>query len=143
MEGGNNRVDVQHLIGAVAERHGILLKPDDAAFALVTINELVLEQVMSDVLGEIRHAVDEFEQASVRIQTRSGNLLAAEVKEAAAAIRRELEKDIVAAGQRARELILEVHRLNSSSTRTKWVAVGITFALALFVGGILVGRMLP
>jgi len=35
--------DVQRLIDEVAARHRLLLKPDDAAFAIVTMNHLVLE----------------------------------------------------------------------------------------------------
>ncbi len=36
--------DVQRLIDEVAARHRLLLKPDDAAFAIVTMNRLVLEE---------------------------------------------------------------------------------------------------
>ena len=35
--------DVQRMIDEVAARHRLLLKPDDAAFAIVTMNHLVLE----------------------------------------------------------------------------------------------------
>src|SRR6266705_3314704 len=97
--GENGGVDVQRLIGAVAARHGILLKPDDAAFALVTINQLILEEVMSTVLGKVQDAAADFEEAAARVQTRAGSLLASEVKAAAAAIRRELENDIATAGR--------------------------------------------
>ncbi len=37
--------NVQRLIAEVAARHRLLLKPDDAAFALVTMNRLVLEEI--------------------------------------------------------------------------------------------------
>ena len=36
--------NVQRLIAEVAAQHGLFLKPDDAAFALVTMNRLVLEE---------------------------------------------------------------------------------------------------
>ena len=39
--------DVMALIGEVAARHGITLRPDDPVFALVTVNQLVLEQTMN------------------------------------------------------------------------------------------------
>ena len=48
------RLDVQRLIGAVAARHGILLKPDDAAFALVTMNQLILEETVEELLETVR-----------------------------------------------------------------------------------------
>jgi len=35
--------NIQRLIAAVAAEHSLILKPDDAAFAIVTMNRLVLE----------------------------------------------------------------------------------------------------
>jgi hypothetical protein len=134
--------DVQRIIGAVAERHGILLKPDDAAFALVTINQLMLEEIMADLLEEVRSAITEFDEAAGRVQSRAGSLLASEVKDAAATIRRELEGDIAAAGQQAREFVLEVHRAHSKAARGRWLALGLACALILFVSGVFLGRML-
>jgi hypothetical protein len=40
-------LDTKALIGEVAARHGVTLKPDDPAFALVTLNHLVLEQAVA------------------------------------------------------------------------------------------------
>ena len=110
METFGSRLDVQRIIGAVAARHGILLKPDDAAFALVTINQLVLEETMAELLERARHTIADFDEAAARVQTRAGSLLASEVKDATEAIRHALESDIAAAGKQAREFVLEVHR---------------------------------
>ena len=41
--------DVQRLIDEVAARHRLLLKPDDAAFAIVTMNRLVLEESLEAI----------------------------------------------------------------------------------------------
>src|SRR6266849_6154229 len=101
----NSGLDVQRLIGAVAARHGILLKPDDAAFALVTMNQLILEEIMGELLEAVQHTLADFDEAAARVQTRAGSLLASEVKDAAGAIRHELESDIVAAGKQAREFV--------------------------------------
>jgi hypothetical protein len=138
----NSRPNVQRLIGEVAARHGILLKADDAAFALVTINQLILEEVMAELLKKVEQAVTEFEAAAARVQTRAGSLLASEVKDAAAAIRGSLESDIATAGKQAREFVFEVHRAHSRAALERWLALGITCALILFVFGVLVGRML-
>jgi hypothetical protein len=141
MERENTRVDVQRLIGEVAARHGILLKPDDAAFALVTINQLVLEQVIMEALGKVHQAVADFEAAAGRVQTRAGGLLASEVKNAAAAIRCELGTDIAAAGQDARAFVLDVHRAHSRAALEKWIALGVFCGLLLFLCGVFVGRI--
>ena len=137
----NKRSDVQRLIGEVAARHGILLKPDDAAFALVTINRLVLEEVMAEILKKVEGAIGEFDGAATRVQALAGSLLASEVRDAAAAIRRELEGDIAIAGKQASELLLEVHRAHSHSSVEKWLALGAACALLLFISGVVLGRL--
>jgi hypothetical protein len=141
MESINGGIDVQRLIAAVAARHGILLKSDDAAFALVTINQLVLEDVLTEVVGKIERTVEDFDAAAARVQAKAGGLLASEVKEAAAAIRRELGADIAAAGHDARALVLEVHRAHSRVKLEKWMALGVICGLVLFLCGVFVGRM--
>lgn len=142
MEKANGHADVQRLIGAVAERHGILLKPDDAAFALVTINQLMLEEAMTELLGRVQRAAADFEEAAQRVQTKAGGLIANEVKTTAVAIRGELESEIAAVGKQAHEFVLEVYRSNTRANRMKWLSVGVICALALFVCGILVGKMI-
>jgi hypothetical protein len=139
---GNGRLDLQRLIGEVAARHNILLKPDDAAFALVTINRLVLEDVVGELLEKVRGLIMELEQAAAQVQTKAGNLVARDVQEATAAVRDELANDIGAAGKQAHEFVLAVHRAHSKSAVEKWVAVGATCALILFLLGVLVGRLL-
>jgi hypothetical protein len=140
--GENSGLDVQRLIGAVAARHGILLKPDDAAFALVTMNRITLEEVMTELLGKVQHAMADFEEAAARVQTRAGSLLASELKDAAATIHRELEIEIEVAGKQAREFVIEVHRAHSRAAMEKWIALGGLCAVILFVSGVLVGKML-
>jgi hypothetical protein len=142
METLGGRLDVQHIIGAVAARHGILLKPDDAAFALVTINQLVLEEVMAELLERVQHAMADFDQAAARVQTRAGSLLASEVKDVTGAIRTALASDVARAGERARELVVEVHQAHSRAALEKWVALGVVCSLLLFVFGVLVGKLL-
>ena len=68
-------------------------------------------------------------------------MLAAEVREAASEIRRELQSDMVAAGKDARQLVMDVHQSHSVAARNKWIAVGVTAALILFLFGFLAGRM--
>jgi hypothetical protein len=133
--------DLQRLIGEVAARHNILLKPDDAAFALVTINRLILEDVVKDLLEKVREILVEFELAAGQVQTRAGSLIARDVKEATAAIRGELAKEVGAAGKQAQALVDAVHRAHSKAVVEKWVGIGIACAALLFASGFLVGRL--
>jgi ribulose kinase len=47
------RFDREALIAEVAKRHKILLDPDDPAFALITINEIVLSGAIATVEGKL------------------------------------------------------------------------------------------
>ena len=55
--------DREALIAEVAKRHKILLDPDDPAFALITINEIVL----SRAIGIIEAKLEETEQRLAQI----------------------------------------------------------------------------
>jgi len=57
-----------------------LLKPDDAAFALVTMNRIILEEVMTELLRKVQHAMADFDESAARVQTGAGSLLASDVK---------------------------------------------------------------
>ena len=81
--------DIDRLIAEVAARHGILLKRDDAAFALVTLNQLVLEQALAEIRENLRGAAVEFEAAATRQQSRAGGIIGQEIKRAIAELRAE------------------------------------------------------
>ena len=69
-------VDVERLIGEVAARNGIRIEPDDPAFALVTLNQLVLEEAARNLVTEIRAATADFKSAAERVQSRAGSMFA-------------------------------------------------------------------
>lgn len=75
--------NIDRLIAEVAARHGVLLKRDDAAFALVTLNQLVLEDGIKKLAVEIRAATAEFESAFERVQARAGASLAKDLRQIA------------------------------------------------------------
>lgn len=54
--------DIDAMIAEVAKRHKIVLAPDDPAFALVTLNEVMLRQTMM----MLRDHIEEVEQALSR-----------------------------------------------------------------------------
>jgi hypothetical protein len=72
---------IDRLIAEVAARHGVLLKPDDAAFALVTLNQLVLEDGIKGLAAEIRAATAEFESMFERVQRRAGAAVAKDLRQ--------------------------------------------------------------
>ncbi len=50
---GEPHFDREALIAEVAKRHKILLDPDDPAFALITINEIVLSRAIATVEAKL------------------------------------------------------------------------------------------
>lgn len=56
--------NVQRLIAAVAAEHHLLLKPDDAAFAIVTMSRLVLEESLEAVRQVIAEDLAQFKQTA-------------------------------------------------------------------------------
>ena len=51
---GETHFDRETLIAEVAKRHKILLDPDDPAFALITINEIVLSRAIGIVEAKLK-----------------------------------------------------------------------------------------
>jgi len=132
-------IDVNRLIGEVAARNGIRVEPGDPAFALVTLNELVLEEAARQLTGEVRSGIAEFTVAVQKTETRAGKILAQQVKEAAAELRRELHQDIESARLKATEIVTEVHRAHRNSALVRWGAAGLICAVALFSAGLWIG----
>jgi len=132
-------LDVKRLIGEVAVRNGIRIESWDPAFVLVTLNELVLEEIARRLIEEVHSAIAEFTEAVHKTEGRAGKILALQVKEAAAELRRELKRDIEDARLKANEIVVEVHRAHSRPTAIRWGAAGLIAAAALFGSGLWIG----
>jgi hypothetical protein len=105
--------DVEHVIAEVASRHRLLLKPDDAAFALVTMNRLVLEESLEAIHSRVLEDLALFQTAAQKAQNRAEAVLAAEVRDSAAGIRGELGEISRTHASRHRK------SFNRSMTRTR------------------------
>jgi Transcriptional activator TraM len=131
--------DVKTLIGEVAARHGITLRSDDPAFALVTVNQLVLEQTMLDLIQRTQEMTAEFDRAGDRLQERAGRVLAGELRKAGTEIRLALRQDIAAA-MRSRQSAARPQQVLSRSMVYCWLSLGMIGGLALLIIGIVIGR---
>ena len=133
--------DKTRLVTEMATRHGIRLNDDDPALAMVGLNQLALEETVRDVCDQLGTRIAEFEASAQKLETRAGTVLAQQVRESAAEIRREIQRDIHAAGLRSRELLNRIHEAHRRPAVLRWTAVGILIAFFLFCCGIWVGRM--
>src|SRR5262249_19047875 len=97
-------LDTKRLIGEVASRNGIRVEPDDPAFALVTLNQLVLEETARQLREEIRASLGDFEQAVQKVETRAGQVIAERVREAAAQFASQLQSELSAAALKLTEV---------------------------------------
>jgi hypothetical protein len=134
--------DVKQLIAAVRARNGIRVEEDDPIFALVTLNELVLEQIARRVSDEITTRLVAFNVGMDKTERRAGSLLAQDVKEAGAQIRADLQKDIDAAGMKAAYLVYKVDQAHKRPALIRWITVGLSLAVVLLVFGFYVGMYL-
>ena len=142
MSNGNGPITTQRLIAEVAVRHNILLKPDDAAFALVTINQLVLDETMERVHAEIRETIAGFNASYEKAERRAGSILAQMVRESAVEMRKGLQNDIHIAGLKAREFVHLVNEAHRRPALIRWSAVGLVVGGLLFGGGFWLGTLL-
>ena len=138
----DHSIDVQRLIAEVASRHDLLLKPDDPAIALVTMNELVLEESIDIIHDEVRETIAEFHASMQKVEKRAGTMLAQSVKEATVQMREGLQSDIHQAGLKAREFVHLVNEAHRRPALIRWSALGLFSGLLLFGSGVWVGTLL-
>ena len=119
--------DVKRLIAEVATRNGIRIDPDDPAFCLVTLNQLILEEAGDKFVAEVRSATRDFEDAVHKVEGRIGVILGRQLKETIASLR---HNDVLA------------ERRPNRRRRAGGIAVCILSAVIIFICGVVVGTAL-
>jgi CHASE3 domain sensor protein len=112
-------------------RHNILLKPDDAAFALVTMNQLVLEELVEKVETHIGASLAAFEASTKSAERGAARLIADEVEHSGARIRQQIESDIGDASLKARKLLDQVADAHRRLLSARMTVIAIVAALVL------------
>jgi hypothetical protein len=121
--------DLKRLIAEVAARNGIRIEPDDPLFAIVTLNQLVLEETAQRLLERVEATVAGFETSIQQTENRAGRVLAQRLKESLAEARRALQHQAGSAWVRAHTRIELVC----------WAALGVGCVLAVFYCGVWAG----
>jgi len=107
---------------------------------MIDVHRLIGEVAARDGIREhIRAGIAEFNQAVQKTENRAGKLLAQEVKDAAAEIREELQRDIETARVSAREILYEVHRKHNTAIFLRSAVAAISAAAAVFASGFWAG----
>jgi hypothetical protein len=134
--------DVKRLIAEVATQNGIRVEPGDPLFALVTMNNMVLDQTMREFQEQFQARIAEFHASMERADRRAGSILAQNVKESVDLTRRGLQNDIHIAGLRARVIVDLVNEAHRRPALIRWSAVGLVAGALLFAGGVWLGTLL-
>jgi hypothetical protein len=132
-------VDAKKLSGEVAARHGLLIREDDPAMALVTMSEIVLEHVLKEAEIGLRAVLSEAEKNQKRSQQETLVWVQEEMGRAGSALRAQLQRDIDAGRLQARELVVQLSPVYARSAVRRWVAVGIVSGLLLLLIGVSLG----
>ncbi len=139
-----HRSDVRMLAAQVFERHGIALKEDDPAFALVTLNELILRKLTSELLSEVNQQIAarlaEFEKTMQQGEQRASKTLAHQVRESAGVLRRTLQDEIAGAQLLVARTVEQLGSTYPIERSVRWCAIGTVVACVLFCCGFWIGR---
>ncbi len=127
--------NVQRLITAVAAEHHLLLKPDDAAFAIVTMNRLVLEESLEAIRAVVAEDLAQFKQTAQWAHSRAESAIQSEVRLSARTLREEIQSDIDTARLRATAMVSEVKEIYEKPMAYRdLIIMALAFLLALVVG---------
>jgi len=135
-------LDLKRITAEVAARHGMMVSQDDPAMLLVTMNEVVLQQIFGNIEARMEEIVAGIEVGVRAAQHEALGTIEKEARKAGIAVREEIQKDIGAGRLHARELIVELNRAYSRSAVRRWVAIGVVVASGLLVLGVGLGMLL-
>src|ERR1700730_525195 len=135
-------LDFKRIIAEVAARHGMLVSQDDPAMLLVTMNEVVLQQVFGNIEARPEEIVAGIETTFRLAQREALGSVEREARKAGIAVREEIQKDIDSGRLHARELIVQLNRAYTRSAVHRWVAMGVVLASGLLVLGVGLGVLL-
>jgi hypothetical protein len=135
-------LDFKRITAEVAARHGMLVSQDDPAMLLVTMNEVVLQQVIGSIEARTEEIVAGIEAGLRSAQREALGSIEREARKAGIAVREEIQKDIDAGRLHARELIVELNRAYTRSAVRRWIAIGVIAASGLVVLGVGLGALL-
>ena len=142
MDGPRTTIDVKRQAAEVSAQHGIRVDPDDPMMAVVTLNRLVFDQAVAQVLERVQASVRDFETAADKVQVRAGSALAQEVRDCGLAMRQEVGKaleDFHRVGPNGQS---DLRGGRPTHGNQKWLALGLALALCIFCLGIWVGVQL-
>lgn len=134
-------LDMARLVAEVAARHGFLIRQDDPAMAIVTMNQLALEQSMEFLEKRMRCVVRDIEERLQRKETDVLDRIEEASRSAAAAVKEDIQRDLERGNLHARELIIRLQKVYARPSARFWTSCGMVLAVLLFLAGIVIGHV--
>jgi hypothetical protein len=139
------RHDARTLAAKVFERHGFKLGENDASFAIVTLNELVLRKAMAELLDQVdRHnkaALAEFQRTIQGLEEHAGNVLAHQVRNSANGLKDALHEEAASARPGAQRMADDIRRTYRLATLARLCVMGAVLVIVIFACGFWAGRL--
>ena len=131
---------VQRLIGEVAAKHGIRLEPNDPAFALVTLNELVLEETTSRLTENVSSILTQFSDSLNKTERRAGVILAQDLKSAITELRDHLTVEPQTESRKAFPQPTSLKKIAYRRAALRLIAAMLIFGIGIAVGTVIASR---
>jgi hypothetical protein len=142
MDAPRTTIDLKRLAAEVSVQHGIRIDADDPMMAVVTLNRLIFESAVAQVLERVQAAARDFETAADKVQVRAGTVLAQEVRECGVSMRQEFVKAFEEFGHDGSGNPAKKSGPPVKPVAWNWLVSGLALALALLGLGFFVGNKL-
>jgi hypothetical protein len=132
-------LEINRLIAEVKEKDDVRILPGDPAFAIVTLNQLTLEDLARRLNEGVRAGIAEFTDTVQKTEARAGKMLAQQVRQASVAVRQELQQDVETARLNATEMISRLEKSHRSAELIRWILALVLTAIVAFGLGLWAG----
>ena len=129
--------DKEKLAVAITKETGIKLGPDDPAFAVARLFQVILEQTATNLKAHLGARLAEFEKSVEKVEGKAGKIIAEQVKKAALEFNSQLDRDLTDARSRVTELVSDV--VKSRYQLLILFSLAFLCAAVLFGGGLWIG----
>jgi len=133
--------NIQRLIAAVAAEHSLILKPDDAAFAIVTMNRLVLEESLEAIRAVVAEELAQFKQTAQWAQSSARSAIEYEIQSTAAVLHDAINRDLGRARIHAVEIVEEVKAAYEKPMSNRQFTILSLAGLLIWLVGFCMGRL--
>ena len=136
-------INVQKLIGEIATRNNCLVEASDPIFAVTTITQLMLDEVVEGLLVRIRVAITEFESSARAVEAHAGKVLGEQFRAFTSEWKAEIAQERNISNARGYEMVDRIHRAHSKPAMQRLGAIALVAGFGLVVCGYLLGNFVP